>query len=319
MLRYTSTRLLSTIPVILLVSIVTFVSIRILPGDLAVVKLGQNASPEDVKRLREILGLDVSLHLQYFDWIRGMLRGDPGQSLTTNLPVGDQLWRRLPVTLELAVLSMTFAGLLGIPLGIVSAVRQGRAIDHVVRVFAVLGQAVPNFWTAMVALTFLSLYAGWVPPFVYRSFWTEPWHNTQQFLLPMMILGYGLAAIIMRLTRSAMLEVLRQDYMRTARAKGLGERTLIYRHALRNALIPIVTVVGTQLGALIGGTVIIEQIFSLPGIGRLTLRAIIDRDYTQLQFNVLFIASAVVLANLLVDLSYAFLDPRIRIGQGIDA
>lgn len=316
MSNYVAGRLLSTLPVLLLVSIVTFTLIRVIPGDLVVTRLGENANAQDVEKLRAILGLDRSIPVQYLEWVGNLLRGDPGRSLTSDLPVGEQLWRRLPVTMELTILSMALAVAIGVPLGIISATRRNSLGDHFVRVIAVLGQAVPNFWLAILLLTFLSIYFAWVPPFTYRSIFEDPLANLEQFMLPVMVSGYALSSIIMRLTRSSLLEVLGHDYIRTARSKGLTEGLIVRRHALRNALIPIVTVIGTQAGALIGGSIIVETIFSLPGVGRLTLQAIVDRDYTQLQFNVLFIAAVVVFTNLVVDLSYAYIDPRIRVGGG---
>lgn len=316
MTRYALGRLLATVPVLVIVTVATFAAIRVVPGDVTVTRLGEGATAEDVEKLREILGLDRPLPVQYLEWMGGLVTGDFGRSLTSDLPVGDQLWRRLPVTVELAAFSIALAALIGVPLGVFSAAKRGTATDHVVRVTAVLGQAVPGFWVAILLLTLLSTYFHWIPPFAYRALWEDPLQNLEQFVLPVFVLGYTLSAIIMRLTRSAMLEVLSADYVRTARAKGLTERIVIQRHALRNTLIPIVTVIGTQAGALIGGTIIIEQIFSLPGVGKLTLQAIFDRDYTQLQFNVLFIATVVVMVNLLVDLSYGYLDPRIRVAGG---
>ncbi|MGE0541177.1 MAG: ABC transporter permease [Dehalococcoidia bacterium] len=312
MVRYLTRRLLSVVLVAFLVSLALFAAVRILPGDLAEVKLGEHATPEDVQILRTQLGLDDPLLVQYGKWIGGVLRGDPGDSLFTGRPVFGQLWSRLPVTIELSVLSLALAMLIGIPLGVISALRSGSAVDYIVRIVAVLGQAVPNFWLGIVLLTGLGIYLQWTPPVEYRSFFDAPLHNIQQFALPAIILGYGLSAIVMRLTRSMMLEVLRQDYIRTARSKGLAETPIVRGHALKNTLIPVVTVLGTQFGFLIGGSVVIEQIFALPGVGRLTLEAIVQRDYPQLQFNVLFLAVMILLLNLAVDLLYAYLDPRIR-------
>jgi len=316
MSRYVLGRLISTIPVLFLVSLITFTLIRVVPGDLVATRLGEHASPQEIERVRAALGLDRSIPEQFVRWLGDLMMGDPGRSLTSNLPVGEQLMTRIPVTLELTLLSIIVAIAIGVPLGVISATKRGTPIDHVVRVTAVLGQAVPNFWIAILLLTFLSIYFAWVPPFAYQSLWDDPIANLKQFMLPVFITGYALSAVIMRLARSSLLEVMNQDYIRTARSKGISERAVIYRHALRNSLIPLVTILGTQLGALFGGSIITEQIFSLPGVGRLTLQAIVDRDYTQLQFNVLFIASVVVFANLLVDLSYAWIDPRIKLSRG---
>lgn len=312
MIAYISHRVLGMIPVLFLVSLGTFLAIRVLPGDLATAKLGDNANPEDVAALRIELGLDRPLIVQYGEWIGGVLSGDPGDSLKSGIPVGKTLLRRIPATLELALLSIIVAFVIGIPLGIIAAVRQDRATDQIIRVVAVVGQAIPSFWIAIVTLTMLSLYFSWAPPFEYRSVFDDPVHNMKQMLIPALILGYAQAATLMRFTRSAMLEVLRQDYMRTARSKGLRSSTVIQRHGLRNAMNPILSISGVQLSALIGGSVIVEQIFSLPGVGSLTLDAIVTRDYPQLQLNVLFLALVVTFMNLVVDLSYGILDPRLR-------
>jgi peptide/nickel transport system permease protein len=312
MTRYVVVRLLGAVPVLLLVTAVTFLAIRVIPGDLAQVRLGDSATPQDVRALRQELGLDEPLPKQYGEWGLGLLRGDPGDSLQSGLPVASQLRDRLPVTLELALVTTVLSILIALPLGIISAVTQGSIVDHCARVFAVLGQAVPSFWLAILALTFLSIYVHWAPPFAYRAPWEDPWHNVQQLLLPAVILAYAQSALLMRVVRSTMIEVLQQDYIRTAHSKGLGHATVVYRHAMRNALIPVLTVLGIQTGALIGGTIVLEQIFSLPGIGKLTLESIVSRDYTQLQFNVVFIAAMVVAINLLVDLSYMIVDPRVK-------
>lgn len=312
MAGYIASRLLQTIPVLLIISAVTYALVNVLPGDAVVTRLGDNATPQDVERLRESLGLDRPLPVRYLEWLGGILTGDPGKSLTSDVTVTSQLSRRLPVTIELAVLGIALSVVIGVPLGVVSAVFRGKPIDHAVRVFAVLGQAVPGFWLAILALTLLSIYFSWVPPFSYKSPWEDPVHNFKQFVLPALLTGYALSASVMRLTRAAMLEVLAQDYIRTARAKGLPGLQVTYRHAVRNALIPIVTIVGAQVSGLIGGAILIETVFSLPGIGRLTLQAISDRDYTQIQFNVLVIGFAIVMVNMMVDISYGYLDPRIR-------
>jgi peptide/nickel transport system permease protein len=312
MARYVVARLIATIPVLFLVTLVTFVLIRVAPGDVVSTRLGENATARDVAALRTQLGLDDPLPVQYLRWLVGLVTGDPGRSLTSNLSVSHQFWLRLPVSLELGVLSILLSVMIGVPLGVLSAVRSGHLVDHVVRIIAVLGQAVPNFWLGILSLTLLSISFSWVPPFTHRSLLHDPKGNIEQFALPCIITGYALSAIVMRLTRSAMLEVLSQDYIRTARAKGLKHRAVVFQHAMRNALIPIVTIVGAQVSVLIGGTVIVETIFSLQGVGRLTFQAINDRDYTQLQFNVVAIATVVVLANLVVDLSYGYLDPRLR-------
>ncbi|MGE3074457.1 MAG: ABC transporter permease [Dehalococcoidia bacterium] len=313
MIAYIFQRILGILPVLFMVSLATFFAIRVLPGDLATARLGDNATPEAVADLRDELGLNRPLVVQYGEWISGIVRGDPGNSLKSGLPVGTTLKQRLPATIELAVLSIVVSFLIGIPLGVMAAVRQDRFLDQVIRVVAVVGQAVPSFWVAIVSLTLLSIYWSWAPPFEYRSVVEDPIHNMKQMLLPALILGYAQSATLMRFTRSAMLEVLRQDYIRTARAKGLRSSTVMWRHGLRNAMNPVLSISGVQLSTLIGGSLIIEQIFSLPGVGKLTLDAIVTRDYPQLQLNVLFLALAVTATNLAVDLSYGWLDPRLRI------
>lgn len=312
MLRYTLARLAAAIPVLVLVTAITFFGIHIIPGDLAAARLGDQANPSDVATLRHQMGLDEPMPLQYVHWLGGMVSGSAGRSLTSDLSVANQLEQRIPVTLELGLLSVLLSVLIGVPLGVLSAVHRGRASDYAVRVVAVLGQAVPNFWLGVVALTVSSIYFSWVPPVTYQPLASSPLANFQQFALPALITGYGLAAVVMRVTRSTMLEALSQDYIRTARAKGLSDRSVTYSHALRSALVPTVTVVSTQIGALAGGLVLMETVFSLPGIGQLTLAAITNKDYTQLQFNVLVIGAVVVLVNLLTDLSYPWLDPRTR-------
>jgi peptide/nickel transport system permease protein len=276
------------------------------------VRLGDGATPEDVAALRDELGLNKPIHQQYAAWMADLVRGDPGVSLQSGLPVGSQFRKRFPVTFELAILTTLVSIAFAVPLGVLSALRSGSVVDHFVRVFAVLGQAVPSFWLAILALTFLSIYFHWAPPFAYKSPWEDPLQNFQQLMLPSLILGYAQSALLMRIVRSTMLEVLAQDYIRTANAKGLGGRTVIFRHALRNALIPATTVLGIQTTTLMGGAIVLETIFSLPGVGKLTLDAITSRDYTQLQFNVVLIAVIAMTINLLVDMSYLYSDPRLR-------
>jgi peptide/nickel transport system permease protein len=299
-------------PVLILVTLLAFAAIRIVPGDLAEVRLGEAATPADVAALREEMGLNEPIYEQYWTWMSGLLRGNAGTSLQNDLSVADQFRKRLPVTLELALLTTLVSVCIAVPLGVLSATRSGSLVDHFVRVVAVLGQAVPTFWLAILALTFLSIYWHWAPPFVYRAPWEDPLHNLQQLLLPSLILGYAQSALLMRTVRSSMLEVLSQDYIRTANSKGLSGRTVVTRHALRNALIPATTIVGIQTTTLMGGAIVLEQIFSLPGVGKLTLDAITSRDYTQLQFNVVFIAVITLAINLIVDISYLYSDPRLR-------
>ena len=222
------------------------------------------------------------------------------------------LKKSIPVTIELALLAMILGLVIAIPLGVLSATRQDKPSDYVGRLVAISGLSLPDFWLGTLVITFAAIWFGWIPPLGYASVWESPWTNLQQFLLPAAVLGFRLSAATMRMTRSTLLEVLREDYVRTAWAKGLGERVIIYKHALKNALIPVVTIVGGQLGTLLAGTVIVETIFALPGMGRLTVEAILYRDYPIVQTNVMLVAGTLVTLNLLVDLTYAWLDPRIR-------
>jgi len=312
MQQYIIRRLLLMIPVLIGVSIATFVLIRIVPGDIAVLKCGRGCTPEQVDLIRKQLGTDKPIVTQYFEWIGGIFRGDMGKSLYTRQPVVDELKRRIPITMELAILALAVASAIAIPIGIVSAIRQDTPLDYAGRLFSIAGLAIPSFWIATLVFTLPAIWWKWVPPTRYKDLWDDPIHNLTQMIIPAAILGLGFSAIQMRLTRSAMLEVLRQDYIRTAWAKGLRERVVLVRHALKNALIPVITVMGIQLAALLGGTVIMEQIFVIPGLGRSTFLSVFNRDYPQLQANVMFLAVVYVTMNLLVDLAYGFLDPRIR-------
>lgn len=312
--RYIAKRLLLTIPTLIGVTLIVYGLIRFIPGDPVTVQLGDTgrASEEDIERIKDTLGLNDPWYEGYGDWVWGVARGDFGESLWTGREVRGDILDRLPVTLELAGLAVLFSMLIAVPGGIISAARQDGAADYSIRVLSILGLSIPGFWLGTLMFVLPPRWFDWTPPIIYHEFIDDPIANLQQFWLPAIILGLALAASTMRITRSAMLEVLRQDYIRTAWAKGLRERSVIIRHALKNAMIPVITLVGLQFSVLLGGTVIIEQIFSLPGLGRLTLEAITQRDYPVIQGTVLFIATIFVLMNLLIDLSYAWLDPRIR-------
>jgi peptide/nickel transport system permease protein len=314
MYRYVIRRLVISIPLLLLVSLLAFSIVRIVPGDVVMLMLAEigNISPEQLAKIRADMGLDRPFLQQFVIWLAGVVQGDLGTSIWTGRSVARELLRTLPVTGELALLSMVVALLLAIPIGILSAVRRNTPLDYAGRFLAIVGLSVPEFALATVALLLLSLYVGWIPSLIFVPIWEEPLRNLGTMALPALILGFSLAAVIMRMTRSAMLEVLREDYIRTAWSKGLSERTIIVRHALKNAFIPIITLIGIQARRLIGSTVVIETIFAIPGIGRLTVDALLNRDYTQLQGCILLIALSVVLINLVVDLSYAWFDPRIR-------
>lgn len=298
------------------VALLTFFSFQLIAGDV-VDLLCPLTCPEEVRQaIREDLGLTRPLYEQFGDWLWGVVRGDLGESLATEVPVTTELARRLPVTGELLVMTMALSLLFGIPAGVISAVRPGSIIDSVVRVTNVLWLSVPSFYLAILVILFGFVWFGWSPPQFgaggYVSFFDNPWVNLQQFLFPAMVLALGSAAIIMRLVRSSMLEVLRQDYIRTAWAKGLRERVVVSRHAIKNASIPVVTILGLEAGGLLGGAVIIESIFALNGVGKYLLESVILRDVFVVQSVVLFFAATYVIINLAVDVSYAWLDPRIR-------
>jgi len=312
---YILRRLLLLLPIMFAVSFLTFAAFRLIPGNAAHLICGITASPECIEQVRHELRLDRPWYEQYGDWLGGVVRGDFGHSFFTTLPVSTELVRRLPVTAQLLTMTVLFSLLLGIPPGVLSAIRPGTALDQLARVASVLWLSVPSYWLGILAIAFILNWFGWVPPQFARGyvpFFDDPWVNLQQFLLPSLVMALGFAAGIMRLTRSSLLEVMRNDYIRTAWAKGLRERTVVMRHALRNALIPVVTVIGLQVGGLIGGAVIIESVFNLNGIGKYALEAILRRDLMVVQSIVLIFAMAYVLANLVVDVAYAWLDPRIR-------
>jgi peptide/nickel transport system permease protein len=316
MWRYIVRRVLLAIVVLLLVSIGVFSIVRLLPGDAVILTLGEFSvlTPEALEDARHELGIDRPFINQFGTWIGGVVRGDLGDSLVTRRSVAGELGKRVTLTLHLAVMAMIVGLLIAIPIGIISAVRQDTPADYGGRMFAIMGLSLPDFWMAVVAITFLTIVFQWFPPRGFEPIWIDPWKNLQQLFLPALIIGWRFSAVVMRMTRSCLLEVLREDYIRTAQAKGLGGRAVIVRHALKNALIPVVTIVGQQFSLLIGGTVIVEFIFLLPGVGSLTLDSVLLRDYTMIQGAVLFFASVMVLMNLLVDLSYAWFDPRIRYG-----
>jgi peptide/nickel transport system permease protein len=314
MRTYVARRIAQGLLVLWLVSLLIFSLVRILPGDAVIMQLDQAAAPtpDVLKRARQELGLDRPFLAQYRTWMANAVQGDLGRSLITRRPVAQELLKRINLTTHLAVLSVIVALLIALPIGVLSAVRQDTASDYFGRLFAILGLSLPDFWLATVVITFLAIWFQWIPPIGFAPLWQDPARCLSQLLIPALIIGARLAAVSMRMTRSSLLEVLRQDYVRTARAKGARERAVIVRHALKNAFIPVVTVVGQQFSVLLGGTVIVEVIFLQPGVGSLMLDAVLLRDYTLIQGAVLFFAAVIVVTNLLVDLSYAWLDPRIR-------
>jgi peptide/nickel transport system permease protein len=314
MYKYVVRRLLMAIPVLLISSLIVFGLMRVMPGDALLVLMGDsgNVSAKDLAKLRNDLGLDKPYHEQYLIWLWQMVSFNPGHSIFTNEPIPVALKKAIPVTLELAALAMVLGLVIAVPIGVLSATRQDTPSDYAGRVVAVTGLSLPDFWLGTLVITFAAIWFRWIPPIGYASLWDDPWRNIQQFLLPAAVLGFRLSAATMRMTRSTVLEVLREDYVRTAWAKGLAGRMVVYKHALKNALIPVVTIVGGQLGVLLAGTVVVETIFALPGMGRLTVEAILYRDYPIVQTNVMLVAATLVTLNLLVDLTYAWLDPRIR-------
>jgi peptide/nickel transport system permease protein len=314
MQKYVIRRLLLAIPVLVLSSLIVFGLMRVMPGDALVALMGEsgNVGERELKKLRKDLGLDRPYHEQYLIWVWQMVSLNPGDSIFTNEPIPVALKKSIPVTLELATLALILGLAIAIPVGVLSATRQDKPADYVGRVVAVSGLSFPDFWLGTLVITFAAIWFRWIPPIGYVSIWADPWRNLQQFLLPAAVLGFRLSAATMRMTRSTVLEVLREDYVRTAWAKGLAGRMVVYKHALKNALIPVVTIVGGQLGTLLAGTVVVETIFALPGMGRLTVEAILFRDYPVVQTNVMLVAGVLVTLNLLVDLTYAWLDPRIR-------
>jgi peptide/nickel transport system permease protein len=308
---------LQVIPVVFGLSVAVFLMLRLIPGDVVDVILGTEgaASPERLAQLRKMFGLDRPYYEQYLDWAGGIVMGDLGRSIRTSRPILPDILARFPVTLQLTGLAMLVSLLLAIPLGVMSAVKRYTRTDTIVRVIGLIGLSIPNFWLATMLILFVSMYWRGVLPtsgYVYPS--QDLLGSFRSVLLPALALGAANMAILMRMTRSSMLEVLRQEYVTTARAKGLIERVVVYRHALRNALIPVVTVAGVQVGYLLGGAIIVEQIFSLPGVGTLILNGISQRDYPVVQAGVLFVATSFVLVNLVVDILYAYLDPKIHYG-----
>jgi peptide/nickel transport system permease protein len=316
MQAYLIRRLLALIPTLFFASVIVFVTVRLIPGDIIDLMLSQNdigAAKMGREQLEKALGLDRPMWLQYGRWVGSILfHGDFGRSLWQNTPVSEQLLARLPITFELGLMALIVALSIAIPIGVYSAVRQDSRGDYVARSFSILMLAVPSFWIGTMVMVFPSLWWGWSPPIQFTSFGTDPLKNLAQMITPAVILGFGLSALTMRLTRTMMLEVLRQDYIRTAWAKGLGEKLVVARHALRNALIPVVTLIGLQAPLLIGGAVIMEQIFVIPGMGLLLLDAVSQRDYPIITGVFLIVGVAVMFINLIVDLSYGLLDPKVR-------
>jgi len=312
-LTFIGRRLLATIPLLFFVSLVVFSFVHVLPGDPAVLFLGEEAMPETLAQFRTRLGFDRPLTAQYAEWLGRALQGDLGRSLRTNQPVAEAILQRLPVTLELLAAALLVSLAIAIPMGIVSAVKRNSGVDLMSTVFALVGFSMPNFWLGLILIYVFALFLRWLPPSGFVPLPADLAENLRSLILPAITLGTALAALVTRQLRSGMLEVLRQDYVRTAQAKGLSQRLVVGKHALKNALIAVVTVVGLQIGGLLGNTIITETLFALPGVGRLMIDAIFSRDFFIVQGVILFLAVGYVLSNLVVDVVYSYLDPRIRL------
>jgi peptide/nickel transport system permease protein len=308
-------RLLLLIPTLLGMSIIVFLMVRLLPGDIIDIYTAGDISLTDEQRdqIKEQLGLSGSYPQQYWEWLSGAVQGDFGTSLRNTTPVSEMLLDALPITLELVFLGLLIAIVVGVPLGVISAVRRDSAHDYASRVGGLVGVSIPSFWLATLLLLFTSRVFHWVPPFSYVSPLDDPWANLQQFILPSLSISVFTMAIVMRMVRATMLEVLNLDYIRTARAKGVARRRVVFKHALRNALIPVVTIVGFEVGVLMSGAAIVEIIFGLPGVGWNLLQAIFNRDYPLVQAAAVLLATTFIVFNLLVDLVYSRLDPRITL------
>jgi peptide/nickel transport system permease protein len=314
MVRYALQRLVLVIPTLIGMTVLIFALVRLLPGDVLVAISGIDASSNGASaaRVRQALGLSDPLPIQYTRFVLGLFSGNMGNPFLSGQPVSQILGRAIPITVELAVLAAGLAVLVGVPLGIVSAVRQNTRLDFVARVGGLIGLSLPNFWIATLSLLVTSVVFRWVPPVTWIPFWVDPVGNLGQIALPSIALSLSTLAIVMRMTRASLLEVLHEDYVRTAQAKGLAPRPVVFGHALRNALILVITVVGTQVGNLMGGAAIVEVIFGLPGIGYSLVQSIYNRDYPVIQVAVVYLAAVFVIVNLAVDLLYGVIDPRIK-------
>jgi peptide/nickel transport system permease protein len=315
MLRYTIHRLLLMIPTLFGVAVLVFIMLRLMPGDIVEARFlaeGGAVSQAAIEAERARLGLDKPMWEQFVDWMTGMLVGDFGLSMWTGRPVIDESGSRLPLSLQVAVMATILATFIAIPLGTLAALFKDRWIDRIIQVFAVAGLAVPSFWLGMLIIMFLLLTFNWIPPLTFTPIYEDPWRNMSQLIWPALAVGYRYSAVATRMTRSTILEVLQEDYIRTARAKGVFERIVVARHAMRNAMLPVVTVIGLEFAFLIGGLVVTEQVFNLNGIGKLFVETVTRKDYTMVQALVMLVAAFFIFVNFVVDLLYAALDPRIR-------
>lgn len=314
--RYLLGRLLQSVVTLFLVSVAIFAGTRAMPGDPALLLAGEDPTPETVASIRESLGLDEPLPVQYLVWVWRMLRFDFGESVRTGLPVSDAIITRLPITLELAMLSLLVAAVIGILGGVVAASRQGRPADWAANTFALLGMSVPNFWLGLMGILLFAVVLGWLPASGYVPVSESIGGNLASMVMPALVLGSGLAAVVMRQTRSSMIEVLGSDYIRTAWAKGLSPARVVLVHGLRNSMITVLTILGLQLGALISGAVVTEQIFVLAGFGNLMVESVFTRDFPVIQATVMVTSVGYILVNLAVDICYSLIDPRIRVQGG---
>jgi len=315
MTRYIIKRLLLMIPTLIGVAVIIFFLMRVVPGDVVELRFaGESsfASKENLDKERVRLGLDKPLWRQFADWMWGIVRLDFGRSMWTGAPITEEIRLRFALSLELAILATVVAVVLAIPLGVLAALKQDTWIDYAVRIFSIAGLATPSFWLGIVFILGLLIVFKWLPPMVFTPFWVNPWQNILQLIWPALAVGYRYSAVATRMTRSAMLEVLREDYIRTARAKGLWQRLILSRHALKNAMLPVLTVVALEFAFLMGGLVVTEQVFNLNGLGMLFVESVAHRDYTLTQALVLLVAFVFIFVNFMVDLAYAWIDPRIR-------
>jgi peptide/nickel transport system permease protein len=313
MLRFVVRRLIVLVPIVLGVSVLSFLLLYLIPGDVVDILMGtESGDPARLAEMRKLFGLDQPVLVRYATWLGDLFHGDLGRSFVTRRPVTAEILTAFPVTLQLTVAALVVALVVGVPLGLLAAVKRGSVGSAALGGLVLVGLSVPNFWLGILLILFASLYLHWFPPQGLLLVWQQPLEAVKQLAFPSLALGLALAAMVMRMTRTCVLEVLAQDYVRTARAKGVAERGVIGHHALRNALIPVVTLVGLQFGYLLGGAIVIEEIFSLPGMGRLVLRSIAQRDYPLLQGILLVGGTTIVLLNLCVDVCYGLLDPRLR-------
>ena len=316
MLPFILRRILTAIPTLFIVTLMVFGVQRALPGDPALILAGEQQDPKVIAFIRDKYRLDDPLPVQYAAWLGQVVQGDLGQSIRTNQSVTGLIFSKLPITIELAVLSMLIAILIALPVGVISAVRKNTPVDYAGTIFALSGLSIPNFWLGILLILLISVRWQLLPASGFVPLSESVSENLARMVMPAFVLGTGLAAVLMRQMRSSMLEVLNQDYVRTAQAKGLMRRTVVLRHALRNALIPVVTILGLQMGALLSGAVLTEQVFTIPGFGKLIVDAVFNRDYAVVQGVVLFTATSYILINLLVDIAYALLNPRIQVSGG---